>query len=76
MKFFYFLKSIFYSIKEHKFQTVFSILSIGAAISSVVLIVCAIEGSGYFAKELIRKIGSNVVFIVPGTPRTSIRKVI
>ena len=75
MKFFYFLKNIFYSIKEHKFQSFFSILSVGAAISSVVLIVCAIEGSGYFAKELIRKIGADVVFIVPGTPKTSIRKI-
>ncbi len=75
MKFFYFFKNIFNAIKQNKFQSLFAILSIAAAISSVVLIVCATEGSGYFAKKLIRKIGANIVFIVPGTPKSDIRKI-
>ncbi len=75
MKFLYFFKNILYSLRQHKFQTIFSILSIAAAISSVVLIVCAIEGSGYFAKELIKKIGADIVFIVPGTSKRNVRKI-
>jgi len=70
----FFLKNIFNAVKQNKFHSIFSILAIAAAISSVVLIVCAIEGSSYFAKKLIEKMGSDIVFVAPGTPKSDIRK--
>ncbi len=60
------LKEIFQSLVHNKIRTVFATLGIVFGVSSLVLIVSAIEGSSLQANKVIRKLGPDSVLIVSG----------
>ena len=72
-----YLRDIICSLLHNKVRTVFALLGIVFGVSSVVLIVSAIEGSNLQANRVIKKLGSDSVLIVSGSigkgPRGSVK---
>jgi putative ABC transport system permease protein len=71
------LKDLLSSLVHNKLRTFFALLGIVFGVSSVVLIVSAIEGSSLQANKVIKKLGPDSVFIVSGAigkgPRSGIK---
>jgi len=61
-----FLKDLLSSLIYNKLRTFFALLGIVFGVSSVVLIVSAIEGSNLQANKVIKKLGPDSVFIISG----------
>ena len=62
-----YLRDLIFSLLYSKVRTLFALLGIIFGVSSVVLIVSAIEGSNLQANKVIRKLGPDSVLIVSGS---------
>ncbi|TCK05282.1 ABC transporter permease [Phorcysia thermohydrogeniphila] len=62
-----YLRDLVFSLLHNKVRTLFALLGIVFGVSSVVLIVSAIEGSSLQANRVIKKLGPDSVLIVSGS---------